>query len=124
MANQTAKLTSDVDTRLDTAERRLLTGMPLHAITSVHGEADLLDGWSLRSSSSRRRPRPSPGRASGGIPAALRHFVLTHDAEKGTGTPMLMARSGHISVRSLAKYARVSAEALAYHQAKHDPARR
>jgi hypothetical protein len=49
---------------------------------------------------------------------------LTHDAEDGTGTPMLMARSGHTSVRSLAKYARVSAEALARHQANRDPARR
>jgi len=33
----------------------------------------------------------------------LRHSVLTHDAEHGTGTPMLMARSGHTSIRSLAK---------------------
>ena len=32
----------------------------------------------------------------------LRHSALTHDAEDGTGTPMLMARSGHTSVRSLA----------------------
>ena len=37
---------------------------------------------------------------------------------------MLMARSGHTSVRSLAKYARVSAEALQRHQAERDPARR
>ncbi len=36
---------------------------------------------------------------------------------------MLMARSGHTSVRSLAKYARVSAEALARHQAVRDRAR-
>jgi len=50
--------------------------------------------------------------------------ALTHDAELGTGTPMLMARSGHTSVRSLAKYARVSAEALQRHQAGRDPARR
>ena len=28
--------------------------------------------------------------------------TLTHDAEDGTGTPMLMARSGHTSARSLA----------------------
>jgi integrase/recombinase XerC/integrase/recombinase XerD len=63
--------------------------------------------------------------ASGGATLhQLRHSALTHDAEKGTGTPMLMARSGHTSVRSLAKYARVSAEALARHQAEHDPARR
>ncbi len=54
----------------------------------------------------------------------LRHSALTHDAEDGTSTPMLMARSGHTSVRSLAKYARVSAEALARHQAERDPARR
>ena len=54
----------------------------------------------------------------------LRHSALTHNAEKGTGTPMLMARSGHMSVRPLAKYARVSAEALARHQAEHDPAHR
>jgi integrase len=63
--------------------------------------------------------------ASGGATLhQLRHSALTHDAEKGTGTPMLMARSGHTSVRSLAKYARVSAEALARHQVERDPARR
>jgi integrase len=61
--------------------------------------------------------------ASGGATLhQLRHSALTHDAEKGTGTPMLMARSGHTSARSLARYARVSAEALARHQAAHDPA--
>jgi integrase/recombinase XerC/integrase/recombinase XerD len=62
--------------------------------------------------------------ASGGATLhQLRHSALTHDAEDGTGTPMLMARSGHTSARSLAKYARVSAEALARHQAGRDPAR-
>jgi integrase len=54
----------------------------------------------------------------------LRHSALTHDAEDGTGTPMLLARSGHTSVRSLARYARVSAAALERHQASRDPARR
>ena len=64
-------------------------------------------------------------RASGGATLhQLRHSALTHDAESGTSTPMLMARSGHTSVRSLAKYARVSAEALARHQAETDPASR
>jgi integrase/recombinase XerC/integrase/recombinase XerD len=64
-------------------------------------------------------------KASGGATLhQLRHSALTHDAELGTGTPMLMARSGHTSVRSLAKYAKVSAEALARHQAERDPARR
>jgi integrase len=63
--------------------------------------------------------------ASGGATLhQLRHSALTHDAEDGTGTPLLMARSGHTSVRSLAKYARVSAEALVRHQAQRDPARR
>jgi len=63
--------------------------------------------------------------ASGGATLhQLRYSALTHDAEDGTGTPMLMARSGHTSVRSLAKYARVSAEALARYQAERDPARR
>lgn len=54
----------------------------------------------------------------------LRHSSLTHAAEDGASTPMLMALSGHTSVRSLAKYARPSAEALARWQAERDPARR
>ena len=54
----------------------------------------------------------------------LRHSALTHDAEDGVNTPMMMARSGHTSVRSLAKYSRVSAEALQRHQEARDPARR
>ena len=37
-----------------------------------------------------------------------RHSALTRDAEDSTGTPMLMARSGYTSVRSLARYAGVS----------------
>ena len=54
----------------------------------------------------------------------LRHSALTHDAEDGTSAPMLMARSGHTSVRSLLRYAWVSIEALQRHQAERDPARR
>ncbi len=41
MAEETAKLMPDAGTGLDPTERRLLAGMPLHAITSVHGEAGL-----------------------------------------------------------------------------------
>lgn len=64
-------------------------------------------------------------KASGGATLhQLRHSALTHDAEDGTGTPMLMRRSGNASVRSLARSARVSAEALMRHQAERDPARR
>jgi len=62
-------------------------------------------------------------KASGGATLhQLRHSALTHDAEQGTGTPMLMAYSGHTSVRSLGKYAKVSAEALARHQTERDAA--
>ncbi|HMH94172.1 MAG TPA: site-specific integrase [Streptosporangiaceae bacterium] len=63
--------------------------------------------------------------ASGGATLhQLRHSALTHAAEDGASTPMLLARSGHTSVASLARYARVSAEALARWQEEHDPARR
>ena len=41
MAEQTAGLMPGADVELGPAERRLLAGMPLHAITSVHGEAGL-----------------------------------------------------------------------------------
>ena len=41
MAEETAKLMSGTGMGLGPAERRLLAGMPLHAITSVHGEAGL-----------------------------------------------------------------------------------
>ena len=41
MADQIAKLMSGAGMGLGPAERRLLAGMPLHAITSVHGEAGL-----------------------------------------------------------------------------------
>jgi len=41
MTDGTANLIYDAGMGLDPAERRLLAGMPLHAITSVHGEAGL-----------------------------------------------------------------------------------
>ena len=41
MAEETAGLISVLDPGLDPAERWLLARMPLHAITSVHGEAGL-----------------------------------------------------------------------------------
>ena len=63
--------------------------------------------------------------ASGGATLhQLRHSALTHDAEAGASTPMLMAKSGHTSVASLARYARPSAEALARWQERNDPTRR
>ena len=41
MAEETAQLMSEAAAGLGPAERRLLAAMPLHAITSVHGEAGL-----------------------------------------------------------------------------------
>ncbi len=54
----------------------------------------------------------------------LRHSLLTHEAEDGTNTPMLLARSRHASVRSLERYARPGPEAVARHVAQSDPAAR
>jgi len=54
----------------------------------------------------------------------LRHSALTHAAEDGTNTPMLLARSRHTSVRSLERYARPGPEAIAAHLAATDPAAR
>jgi integrase/recombinase XerC/integrase/recombinase XerD len=54
----------------------------------------------------------------------LRHSALTHAAEAGANTSTLLAYSGHTSVASLARYARVSPEALGRWQAQRDPARR
>lgn len=63
--------------------------------------------------------------ASGGATLhQLRHSRLSHAAEDGESTPQLMARSGHTSVRSLAKYARISPEAYQAHMEATDPARR
>lgn len=54
----------------------------------------------------------------------LRHSALTHDAEDGTPTPMLLARSRHASVRSLERYARPGVDSVARHVAERDPAAR
>ena len=54
----------------------------------------------------------------------LRHSLLTHEAETGTSTPMLLAISRHASVRSLERYARPGPEAVARHVAERDPAAR
>jgi integrase len=54
----------------------------------------------------------------------LRHSALSQAADEGASTPMMMALSGHTSVRSLARYARVSAGALGEWQAGRDEGRR
>src|ERR1022692_1429797 len=62
--------------------------------------------------------------AGGATLHQLRHSALTHAAEEGASTSTLLAYSGHTSVASLARYARVSPEALAHWQAQRDPAGR
>jgi integrase len=54
----------------------------------------------------------------------LRHSALTHAAEDGANTSTLLSYSGHTSVASLARYARVSPEALGRWQQQRDPATR
>ncbi|MEU9983556.1 hypothetical protein [Streptomyces sp. NPDC050856] len=53
-----------------------------------------------------------------------RHSALTHDAEDGTSSPMLLARSRHASFRSLERYARPGVDSVARHVAERDPAAR
>jgi integrase len=54
----------------------------------------------------------------------LRHSALTHLAEQNVSLPLLMAKSRHTSLRSLQRYARPGAEAVAAMTAATDPARR
>jgi integrase/recombinase XerC/integrase/recombinase XerD len=54
----------------------------------------------------------------------LRHSALTHMAEDGASAPMLMSKSCHQSITSLARYARPGVEALQRWEAERDPARR
>jgi integrase len=68
--------------------------------------------------------------ATAGLPGGwytlhqLRHSALSQAADEGASTPMMMALSGHSSVKSLTRYARVSPDALARWQAERDPDRR
>lgn len=69
-----------------------------------------------------RSPHPRTEDLNGWTLHRLRHSALTHDAEDGTSTPMLLARSRHASVRSLERYARPGVDAVARHVAGRDPA--
>jgi integrase len=72
----------------------------------------------------RRAAELFSGTSPGSTLHQLRHSALTHAAEDGTNTPILLARSRHASVRSLERYARPGPEAVARYVAEHDPARR
>lgn len=62
--------------------------------------------------------------ATGATLHQLRHSALTHMAEDGASAPMLMSKSRHQSIASLARYARPGVEALQRWEAERDPARR
>ena len=80
-----------------------------------------LDPASGRARLSYRQAAQLFHRATGGWHLhLLRHSALTHAAEDGASTPVLMSFSGHQSARTLVKYARVSAEALSRWQAQRD----
>lgn len=78
-----------------------------------------------RSRLSYRRAAEIFTEASGGATLhLLRHSALTHLAEDGVPTVLLMAKSRHASLRTLQRYARPSVEAVARLTAQHDRARR
>ncbi|WP_319018839.1 tyrosine-type recombinase/integrase [Microbispora sitophila] len=89
-----------------------------------------LDPGSGRARLSYRRAAELFEAATAGLPGGpwtlhqLRHSALTHATEDGANTSTLLAYSGHTSVASLARYARVSPEALARWQSSRDPATR
>ena len=69
MVEETAKLMPDGGMGLDPAERRLLAGMPLHAITSVHGEAGLRERLAMEIA---QFPAADRGRAADALALASR----------------------------------------------------
>ncbi len=84
-----------------------------------------LDPASGRARLSYRRAAELFTTATGGATLhQLRHSALTHAAEDGANTSTLLSYSGHTSVASLARYARVSPEALGRWQQQRDPATR
>ena len=80
MAEQTAGLIPGADVELGPAERRLLAGMPLHAITSVHGEAGLRERLFMEIA---QFPAADRGRAQDALALASR----LHAADRGQGEP-------------------------------------
>ena len=96
-------------------ERRARVPLPAADLDPATGRARL----------SYRRAAEVFGQASGGATLhQMRHSALTHAAEDGASTATLLAYSGHTSVTSLARYARVSPEAFARWQQGRDRARR
>src|SRR6266498_731540 len=88
------------------------------------GAADIDPASGQARLSSRRAAELFDEHTGGWTLHQLRHSALTHAAEAGANTSTLLAYSGHTSVTSLARYARVSPEALGRWQQRRDPTRR
>jgi integrase len=97
------------------ADRQPTRAVPSIDLCPVTGRARL---------SSRRAAELFAQATNGWTLHQLRHSALTHAAEDGTNTPILLARSRHASIRSLERYARPGPEAVAHHVAESDPASR
>jgi len=72
----------------------------------------------------RRAAEIFSGAAPGRTLHQLRHSAITPLAEAGVPLPLLMAKSRHASLKTLQRYARPSADAVARLTAEDDPARR
>ncbi len=96
MAEQTAKLISDAGMGLDPAERRLLAAMPLHAITSVHGEAGLRERLLLEIA---RFPAADHGRAADALALASRLHAADRRQREAYANHLL-----RVTIRILSHY--------------------
>ncbi|MEV0236364.1 tyrosine-type recombinase/integrase [Nonomuraea sp. NPDC050786] len=110
-------------------DRRAPAHTPTFDVCPVTGRARLSYRRAAELFETLTRPLAHPGitdpaeldRRDGWTLHQLRHSALTHEAEDGTNTPTLLARSRHASVRSLERYARPGVDAVASHVASRDP---
>lgn len=96
VAGGTAKPASDAAIGLDTAERRLLAMMPLHAITSVHGEAGLRERLLAEIA---RFPAADRARAEGALALASRLHARDRRQREPYGNHLL-----RVTIRILSHY--------------------
>jgi hypothetical protein len=96
VAEETAKLMSDAGMGLGAAERRLLAGMPLHAITSVHGEAGLRERLLIEIA---EFPAADRGRAADALALASRLHALDRRQRESYASHLL-----RVTIRILSHY--------------------
>jgi integrase/recombinase XerD len=107
------------------AARRPTRAVPAADLCPVTGRARLSYRRAAEIFEEATRPLADPAvREQGWTFHQLRHSMLTHEAENGASTPILLARSRHASVRSLERYDRPGPEAIAAHVAATGPAAR